>query len=198
MHNNLQSTGEYKDEIFYQNIKSRDVDHLKIRVIQHPPEVKIGNHYYVLFVSGTVGCLYQQRSYNLSSAKLWEVLYWTLGIWWWDYGQNMKLCLDLKMYTECASKGETIAMEILLDNWLPIWKTCQETNYVNLPMTNMETLYHDMACAGLEIMRINIMMHQIENGGMIAIDKACEILNDQLKINASVNVDTLLHKSLFV
>ena len=72
-------------------------------------------------------------------------------------------------------------MEILLKEWLPIWKTCRKTNYLNLCMTNMEILYNEMSCADLEAMRINRMMRQKENGGMIAMDEACEILNDQLK-----------------
>ena len=91
----------------------------------------------------------------------------------------LNLCLDYKMCTESTSKGDSISMEILLNNWLPIWKTCRKTNYVNLSMTNMEIMYNEMSCADLEEVRMNRMIRQKENRGMIAIDEACEMLNDQ-------------------
>ena len=59
-------------------------------------------------------------------------------------------------------------------------KICRKTNYVNLSMTNMEILYSEMYTADLEAMKINIIMRQKENGGMIAIGECCEILNDHL------------------
>ena len=93
----------------------------------------------------------------------------------------MTLCSDYKMYTDGTKAGDSISMEIILNEWLPIWKTCRKTNYLNLCMTNMEILYSEMSCADLEGMRINRMMRQNANSGMIAMDEACEILNDQLK-----------------
>ena len=59
-------------------------------------------------------------------------------------------------------------------------KICRKTNYVNLSMTNMEILYSEMYTADLEAMKINIIMRQKENGGMITIEECYEILNDHL------------------
>mmetsp|Transcript_30981 Transcript_30981/g.29809 ORF Transcript_30981/g.29809 Transcript_30981/m.29809 type:complete len:100 (-) Transcript_30981:85-384(-) len=66
-------------------------------------------------------------------------------------------------------------------------------------MTNMEILYSEMSPFDLECMRLNRMMRQKENGGMIAIDECCEVLNDHLKkMTSSVKLDSLVNKSLFV
>ena len=111
----------------------------------------------------------------------------------------LKLCLDYKVYTEGTSKGDSISIEILLSDWLPIWKTCRKTSFVNLFMTNIEIMYNKISYADLEGIIMNQMIRQKENGGMITIDEACEILNDQLKkMASSIKIDTLLHKSLFI
>ena len=90
-------------------------------------------------------------------------------------------------------------MEHILNEWLPIWKTCRKTNYVNLTMTNMEILYSEISSIDLEYMRLNRIMRQKENGGMIAIDECCEVLNDHLKkMTSFVKIDSLVNKSLFI
>ena len=90
-------------------------------------------------------------------------------------------------------------MEHILNGWLPIWKTCRKTNYVNLTMTNMYILYNKVLTVDLEGVMINRMMRQKENGGMIGIAKCCDVLNAHLKkMTSSVKLDSLVNKFLFV
>ena len=66
-------------------------------------------------------------------------------------------------------------------------------------MTNIEILYSKISTADLEGMRINRMMRQKKNEGMVAITERCEVLNDHLKkMTSSVKLDLLVNNSLFV
>ena len=53
----------------------------------------------------------------------------------------MKAANDFSLYQDGIKEGDSISMEVLLNEWLPVWKSCRKTNYVNLTMVNMEILY---------------------------------------------------------
>ena len=57
---------------------------------------------------------------------------------------------DFDLYNDTIKEGDSIAMEILLNEWLPLWKACKKHNYVNLTMVNMEISYHEMSPYDLE------------------------------------------------
>ena len=52
----------------------------------------------------------------------------------------MKLISDMVEYTDSTVCGDSICMEVILNEWLPIWKVGGKPNYTNLTMTNMDIL----------------------------------------------------------
>ena len=90
-------------------------------------------------------------------------------------------------------------MEVLLNEWLPIWKPCRKTNYVNLTMTNMDILYNEMDPYDLKVTRINGLIRHTKYDGMMEIDEYCEILNDYLtKRSLYIYLEKLDNTSLFI
>ena len=106
---------------------------------------------------------------------------------------------DYSLNVNITTAGESIVVECLLNEWLPIWKAGGKTNYTELSFTNMEIMYDEMSPSDLEGMRLNRFIQLKENHGKVAIDESCEILNAHLKrISKSVDIDSLVNKSFFV
>ena len=57
----------------------------------------------------------------------------------------MFIANEYLLYTNSTTTGDYIAMEQLLNNWLPIWKAGRKCNYTELSMANMEILYKEMS-----------------------------------------------------
>ena len=111
----------------------------------------------------------------------------------------MSLMSDFVSYKDSISCGDSICMEVILNEWLPIWKAGGKPNYTNLTMTNMEILYDEMSPTDLEAMRINRCVRRTKERNMMAMDECCEILNDYLKkMSSSANLGSFVSKSLYV
>ena len=111
----------------------------------------------------------------------------------------MVVASDYSLNVDSTSAGDSISLECLLNDWLPIWKAGGKTNYTELSCTNMEIMYNEMTPCDLEGMRLNRFIQLNENHSKVAIDESCEILNDHLKrMSKSIDIDSLVNKSLFV
>lgn len=83
----------------------------------------------------------------------------------------MSLMGDYVTYTDSISCGDSICMEVILNEWLPIWKASGKPNYTNLTMTNMEILYDEMSASDLEAMRINRCIRRTHKRNMMTMDE---------------------------
>ena len=92
----------------------------------------------------------------------------------------MKLLHDFVRFINETKCGDSIVMENIFNDWLPIWKAGGKLNYTNLTMTNTGIFYNKMTPVDLEDIRINRCVKQNKGHSMMAIDKSCEILNDYL------------------
>ena len=83
---------------------------------------------------------------------------------------GMSLMSDFMSCTESPSCGDSIYMEVVLNECLPIWKVGSKPNYTNLTMTNMEILYDEMSPTDLESMRVNRCVRRIYERNMMAMN----------------------------
>ena len=85
------------------------------------------------------------------------------------------------LHIDSMKDGDYIYIEVLLNEWLPIWKAYRKTNYTNIKMTNVEIFYNAMTHYDLQEMCVNRLMRHTKDGIVMVINKCCEILNDYLK-----------------
>lgn len=164
-------------------------DKVRIRKVKHLPDMVIDDN---LLLDYSINEL-QERMNNQDFIILMISDYE-------DFCTNFMVAAnDYSLNVYSTSAGDSIAVECLLNNRLPIWKAGGKKNYTELLLTNIEIMYDEISPCDLEEMRLNRSIQLKENHGKVAMDKSCEILNDHLILmSKSIDVDSLVNKSLFV
>ena len=93
----------------------------------------------------------------------------------------MKLCKEFQLLESSIREGNSIGIESIMCELLPVWKAAHKVKYVDLTAANSEMLYQKMDHYTLEMMRLNRCARLSRGKGMVGMDNVCEQLNNHTK-----------------